>query len=312
MEKLAAIDIGSNAIRFCIAHLDKEGILSIEQKQRIPLRLGTESFQQGHFSDETIEFAGEVFRGFRETLNKEGVYEVAAVATSAFRCADNSHLLAEYILDQSGIKIEEISGKKEANMILDAVKASVNIGEKDFLLIDIGGGSMELSFLSKGEVQGSQSYPYGTVRLLGAMQESKKPEKKLHKILLEAEQEIQPFLKQFCVNRDKPIRVIGTGGNFRRMVKLKKKLWGEDLSFLYPSELPLLYAQLDSVSVKERIKKFNLRADRADVILPALQLVMMVISDLPVKKIYAPDIGLMHGVLLSQLQGNFKKFAVNY
>ena len=294
--KVAAIDIGSNAIRFAVAQVGGAGDFELETRQRVSLRLGAEAFSTGIFSKKTIHKAGKVFADFRKQMDALDVSIYRAVATSAFRCAKNSDEFAKEVKKRSGIVIEEISGHLEASTILNAVKSSIDISERDYLLMDIGGGSMELSLLSKGEVLASMSFPLGTVRLLEAIKNSEKPEKKLLKLLAQAEPSVHQFLHD-QIDSKKSLRLIGTGGNFRRMLKIRNRIWKDKRPFLAPEELPLLYAQLEGISIEKRVEKFGLRSDRADVIIPALKLVMMVIHDLPVKKIYAPDVGLIHGVL---------------
>ena len=291
MERLAAFDIGSNAVRMLTADWDQKGCLVVCKRIRIPLRLGSQSFAQGYFSDYLIEHAATIFEGLKNIIEREHVTRYRAVATSAYREARNSNALGEEIFLRSGIKIEAISGVIEGKIIFNAIKRKFNLSKKTFLLIDIGGGSLELTIVKKGELVALKSFNVGTVRTLG----DKNNKKDIIEKIFEKEK-ISDFLKEYFFEDD-IVRVVGTGGNCRRILKLKSKLIDKKMGYLLPKELSYVRACLEKYSVLQRMKKFGLKRDRADVILPALIISEMIIQKLKVKKIYCPDIGLGHGVL---------------
>lgn len=301
MKHIAAFDIGSNAIRMAIASIDKYGTLTVQEKIRKPLRLGTEAFAEGEFSAYTIKEAIKVFKEFKRHLNHHDVELYKAVATSAFRNASNSEELAQRVLDATGIYIEGIDGKKEAAYIREAIKAQINLRQKDYLLFDIGGGSAEFTFLEKGKVVGAKSFPIGTVRLLElgkSAEEEGLSRKAGYKLYLD---EIAPDLKKFFKEvypSSKPLRVIGTGGNFKRLTRLRKKVLGKkNIDFVLPEEVPVIREALEETAYLKRIKKFGLRPDRADVIIPAIYIIEKAMEYFPAKKILTPDLGLIHGLL---------------
>lgn len=311
MKKVAAFDIGSNAVRMAVGSLDDDGLLTILSRLRVPLRLGSEAFSTGSFSEATFEEAINVFKELKKELESYDVEAFEAVATSAYRNASNSAELGERILAETGIFIRQIDGKEEAALIRKAIQSQIDLNKKNYLLFDIGGGSAELTFLEKGELCGSISLPVGTVRLLELGKEAKalgnSPEGAYELYLNELTSSIKEFAKKYNP-QSRPIRVVGTGGNFRRMSRLRKKiLEKKNMRFILPEEITAIREALEKTNYLKRMKKFGLRADRADVIIPAAYIMEHVMDIIPVKKIIAPDIGLIHGLLFSVLNESFDR-----
>jgi len=301
VEKLAAFDIGSNAIRMALGELSKDGILTIFQKTRIPLRLGTEAFTEHHFSQLTIDQAVKVFEQFKKNIENEDVTRFRAVATSAYRNADNSEELGGAIFKNSGILIESIDGQMEAALIREAIQSQIDLTAKNYLLFDIGGGSTELTMLEKGKKRGSISIPIGTVRLLEigkkAQVEGGAVEEAYLDFLRDQTDALNAFFKEFYPE-NKAIRVVGTGGNFKRLSRLRKKILGKSsVRYVLPDEVAAIREALEETNPLNRTKKFGLRPDRADVIIPAIYIIEKVMGHVLVRKIITPDIGLVQGVL---------------
>lgn len=311
MEKIAAFDIGSNAVRMAIASVDRDGLLTILQRVRAPLRLGSEAFSNGEFSEATIDEAVETFGDFKKVLEQEGVERFDAVATSAFRNAANGQKLAEAILAETGIFIREIDGTTEAALIRKALQTQIDLSRKNYLLFDIGGGSAELTFLKKGRPVGSISLPMGTVRLLEIAREAEekglKASRAYKTYLKELAPTIEEFYEEYCP-QERPIRVVGTGGNFKRLSRLRKKiLEKKNIRFVLPEEIPVIRKELEGTPYLKRMKKYNLRPDRADVIIPALYIMEQVLGIIPCKKVINPDIGLIHGLLFDIAGKSFER-----
>ncbi|MCR9204905.1 MAG: hypothetical protein NXH75_10025 [Halobacteriovoraceae bacterium] len=311
MKKIAAFDIGSNAIRMAIGQVDKEGVLTVIDRIRRPLRLGTEAFSKGEFSSYTMEEALKVFKSFKKEIDYHEAELFRAVATSAYRNSSNGKELGKKILEETGIFIEEIDGKTEAALIRKALQTRIDLTQKDYLLFDIGGGSAEVTFLEKGEPKGATSFPVGTVRLLElgkAAQQKGGDFVEAYNLYLE---EIGPQLEQFFKEvypGTKPLRIIGTGGNFKRLTKLRKKILGKkNINFILPEEVPMIREALEETPYLKRIKKFGLRPDRADVIIPAIYIMEKVMDYFPAKKILTPDVGLIHGLLFSVAGDSLKR-----
>jgi exopolyphosphatase/guanosine-5'-triphosphate,3'-diphosphate pyrophosphatase len=298
MEKLGAFDIGSNAVRLAIGSLGIDGVLDIQKRIRIPLRLGTEAFSTGHFSQFTISQAIHEFSDLKKILEHEGVTRYRAVATSAFRNGDNSPELAKQVFAATGITIEVIDGEEEARLIRKAIQTKIDLSLKDYLLFDIGGGSAELTYLKKGVSQGAISLPMGTVRLLELGKDNPESQERAYLDYLGGlKPKILAFSKEVGM-KGRPIRVVGTGGNFKRLSRLRKKILGmNSVRYIMPDEIAEIREVIEETPYLSRMKKFGLRADRADVIVPAIYIIESVMSIIPMKKIIAPDIGLVHGVL---------------
>ncbi|MCX8062724.1 MAG: hypothetical protein N3D16_09080, partial [Anaerolineales bacterium] len=170
-EHLAAIDIGSNAIRMAVARLEAQGNLEIVENSRVPVRLGKDAFTLGYFTEETIQMAVGTFHRFRNIAQVFDVKAIRAVATSAMREASNSHILIDRVASQTGFQIEIINEIEEARLIHLAVQKVIDLKGKRALLIDIGGGSVEVT-LSNENVLSVESYALGTVRLLSKLEGS--------------------------------------------------------------------------------------------------------------------------------------------
>jgi exopolyphosphatase/guanosine-5'-triphosphate,3'-diphosphate pyrophosphatase len=303
MEKIAAIDIGSNAVRFTTADLEHTDKILTDEKIRVPLRLGTQAFSNGQtFSKEFIDYAQTTFHEIKNTLKEFKVTRCRTVATSALRDAKNSQELVDAVYKASGIKINIISGDTEARLILKAIQNSSEIkDDSDYLLFDLGGGSLELSLIEKGKMMGSKSFNLGTVRMLEYIK--KHGDKKDIDSWLDFKLEkISEFLDKE-IKASKNLNVIGTGGNFRRLTKLRLSLLNKKPKYVAPEEIKEILNLLEKTSFLERIEKYDLRPDRADIIIPAIKVISKVVDMLPVNKVFAPSIGLIQGVLLDMSDG---------
>ena len=291
MVKLAAFDLGSNAVRMVIADLDDRGRLIVRRRIRVPLRLGTQAFLKGAFSEYTLKKAAKIFIRFRHLLDREQIVHYRGVGTSAYRDARNGDALGQTIYQTSGIRLEKISGDEEGELILRGIRRKINLDKKNFVLADIGGGSLELTVIKKGSLKGAASFNLGTVRVLNSTEHKEKIVPKLFH-----SENVAKFLQKH-INAEESFDVIGTGGNVRRMLKLKQNIFQKKADYILPLELEEIYDQLKKLSPLNRSKRFKMKRDRADVILPALQIMMLVVNHIQVKKIYCPNVGLANGVL---------------
>ncbi|MBT4762589.1 MAG: hypothetical protein HOO06_12890 [Bdellovibrionaceae bacterium] len=303
MEKIAAIDIGSNAVRLTTADLISSDNILIDKKIRIPIRLGSEAFSKNQtYSKEFIKYAQFAFIEINKTLKQLNISRCRTVATSAMRDAKNSKDLKKAIHESSGIKINTISGDLEAQLILKAIQNSDLYDKKyDYLLFDLGGGSLELSLLIKGEVKSYESINLGTVRMM----EYHKNNDDYNQWIEAKFKKINNFIKKQLIN-SKKFSVLGTGGNFRRLIKLKQLVLDKKSNSVTPIEIQEILVTLEQTSYLERIQQFELRPDRADVIIPAIQVISGVLENLPVNKIFAPNAGLGQGVILDMSDGKSK------
>lgn len=283
--RLAAIDIGSNAARLLIAEVkqDKDGKPQFNKLNliRVPLRLGFDVFEKGEISKEKRGMVLQTMKAYGHLLNAYGVKNVITCATSAMRDASNSSDLIRKVKLETGLEIEIISGDLEASIIYENHVAETMDTDHSYLYIDVGGGSTELTFFTEGKLIFKESFNIGTIRLLKDMVDDAKWN------------EMKDFIKSKTKNYKK-IVAIGTGGNINKVFSISKKKDGKPLS------LDLLrdyYKEMGSFSLEDRINAYKLREDRADVIVPALQIYVNVMRWADADEIYVPKIGLADGLI---------------
>lgn len=283
--RLAAIDIGSNAARLLIADVThaKDGKPQFNKLNlvRVPLRLGFDVFEKGEISKEKRGMVMQTMKAYGHLINAYGVKNIIACATSAMRDAANSADLIRKIKLETGLDIEIISGDLEASIIYENHIAENMDTDHSYLYIDVGGGSTELTFFSDSKLIFKQSFNIGTIRLLKDMVDDAKWN------------ELKDFIKQ-KTKGFKKIVAIGTGGNINKVFSLSKKKDGK------PLDLALLkdyLREISSFSLEDRINTYKLREDRADVIVPALQIYINVMRWADAEEIYVPKIGLADGLI---------------
>lgn len=300
--KFSAIDIGSNAIRMIVGELhlsraSKE--IKLVKKFRAPLRLGKDVFLNGQISDKTLSEAQDTFREFAKTNRAYKVVRCRAVATSAVREAKNKDRFIQEVFEASKIKIEIIDGVEEARLIHNAIRAHVDLENKRVLAIDVGGGSVEITFSENHMMNATESFPMGTVRILDHMNRRKLSEAQLNIILGEFVSPIKSYLDSHMGSGPLDFAV-GTGGNLECMAQLKSKILKKTpVTYLTLKELHEIAENLKVMTYRDRIDKLGLRPDRADVILPATLLVLMILRQARVEKMIVPNVGLRDGLLWS-------------
>ncbi len=282
---LAAIDIGSNAARLLITEVKQDApgkpVFNKLNLFRIPLRLGFDVFAQKDISPERMDMFLETMQGFKHMMNAYKVKAVKAYATSAMRDAGNSKEIIDKVKKSTGIQIEIISGDMEANLIYENHVAENMDKDHSYMYIDVGGGSTEISFFSNGILVFKKSFNIGTIRLLKNMVTDKEWD------------ELKSTIKAVTKGH-KEVVAIGSGGNINKVFSLSKKKDGRPL----PLELLRdFYSELNAFPLAERIVKFNLREDRADVIVPALLIYINVMRWANAENIYVPKIGLADGLI---------------
>jgi exopolyphosphatase/guanosine-5'-triphosphate,3'-diphosphate pyrophosphatase len=296
MVNISAIDVGSNAMRMVIGEVDEARQVHPLENIRLPVRLGQDVFSKGYLEEKTIQQTEEVFLRFKQMAEDYNVQELRTVATSAAREAANSDLLVDRVFQTSGIEIKIISGEEEARLIHLAVAHILNLKNKRTLLIDIGGGSVEVTISTGQNIISTDSYNMGTVRLLEKLNgsKSKHPLGDLVREYAEAaryriERDLGDEKVQICA---------GTGGNVEEIGRLRQKLFkAESDRFITLEELEELIERLEKMTYTQRMRKLKLRADRADVILPASIVLHLIASEAKVKQIMIPNVGLKDGIL---------------
>jgi exopolyphosphatase/guanosine-5'-triphosphate,3'-diphosphate pyrophosphatase len=283
--KLAAIDIGTNACRLLISEvIPVEGGATKFNKLnliRIPLRLGFDVFETGEISKEKKGMLFQSMKAYSHIMNAYGVTKHIAVATSAMRDAKNRKEIVQKVFLETGINIQIISGDFEASLIYESHIAETLDQESNYLYVDVGGGSTELTLISKGQLIFKQSFNIGTIRLLKNQ-------------VSEADWDyMKQTLKDITKDFQK-LTAIGTGGNINKVFSLSKRKDGK------PLDLDLLrayYKEFSSCTLEERIHLYQFREDRADVIVPALLIYTQVMKWSSIDEILVPKIGLVDGLI---------------
>jgi exopolyphosphatase/guanosine-5'-triphosphate,3'-diphosphate pyrophosphatase len=298
MLKVAAIDVGSNALRMTVAEVDDSWNVKAIENIRIPVRLGEDVFTGGMLEEKSMQHAEDAFRRFKRVAKDMGVYRLRAVATSAMREASNGHLLIDRIQQASGIKVEIIDGDEEARLVHQAVAHAMDIKNKCTLLMDIGGGSVEVTLSTGNNIIFTGSYNMGAVRLLKILEKKGSSEQTFSQLVNEYAEPACRLIEREI--GDEEISVcVGTGGNVEEIGRLRQKLFRtESDRFITLDELTQLNERLSHMSIEERIREFKLRPDRADVILAAAIILHLIASQAHVKQIAIPNVGLKDGILL--------------
>lgn len=283
--KLAAIDIGSNAARLLITEAIEGGNGKPEFNKlnlvRVPLRLGFDVFEKGEISKPKIIMMVQTMKAYKILLSVYEVQHVKACATSAMRDAVNGADVINRIERETGIHIQIITGDEEAAFIYESHIAENLDKEHSYLYIDVGGGSTELTFFDENKLSYKNSFDVGTIRLLKNMV----TESQWDSLLEQVKANIKSKL---------PIVAIGSGGNINKVFSISKKKDGKSLSL---DLLKDYYKELSNVNLEERINLYKMRRDRADVIVPALQIYVNVMRWAGINEIYVPKIGLADGLI---------------
>ena len=287
ISKYAAIDIGSNAIRLLVANVieveDREPLFRKSALVRVPIRLGADVFKNNRISKSNILRMTDTMEAFKLLMQAHKVVEYKACATSAMREAKNGNDIALLIKDKTGVDIQIIDGNNEASIIATTDLQSLIDSDRSYLYVDVGGGSTEFTFYSKGAMVASRSFKLGTVRILEGLVG--------HAVWDEVEQWIKTVTKGFS-----KIDLIGSGGNINKIFKMSGKKEGKPLSYFY---LVTFYEYMQSYTYEERIVELELNEDRADVILPAARIYLSAMKWSRAKSIHVPKIGLSDGIIKS-------------
>ena len=286
----AGIDIGSNAVRLLIKCLNDESseeLLSKVQLVRVPIRLGEDAFMKGRIGKKKSKKLISLMRAYKELMEIYDVSNYRACATSAMRDADNGLELVQAIEEEVGIKIEIISGREEAQLISqDLINGADINSEATFLYVDVGGGSTELNLVRHGELLQSHSFNIGTIRQLSG------------KVEQEEVRLFESYLAQIKESYGE-VQVVGSGGNINKLLRLGAPAERAKVNFLKYANLQSVYDELVKYTSEERMIRFRLKPDRADVIIPAAEIFLLVGRIICCEKIIVPTKGLSDGIIES-------------
>lgn len=284
----AAIDVGSNAVRLLIKRTDGNGAADDVRLVkllllRVPLRLGFDVFAKGEISKKKAEDVVRFMKACRQLMKIYDVDRLRACATSAMRDAANGQEIIREIRKETDIRLEIISGQEEARIVFNNHIERGEVDNGNYLYVDVGGGSTELNLLSGGKLMETKSFNIGTVRILTGK-------------IRDAEwEEMADFLDSIH-SRYGNIRIIGSGGNINKLYKLAGVKDSGMKSFAV-SELRRLFDELSPLSVSERMEKYGMRSDRADVIVPACSIFLFVARHIDAVTLIVPTIGVADGII---------------
>lgn len=284
-ETYAAIDIGSNAVRLLIKELENPSgpVFTKVQLVRVPLRLGFDVFSKGYITNHKKKDLVRLMKAYRHLMRIYDVDSFRACATSAMRDASNGKDIIADIAKTTGISIDIIDGKEEAAIIYGNHIEKDNDLRGNLLYVDVGGGSTETNLMSDGRLIFSSSYNIGTVRMLNSAVDGKEWER------LDAD------LKAIAAEFGK-IDLIGSGGNINKLYKLSGQR-ETGCPGMGVQSLKDIYGELSKLSVEERIERYNLKPDRADVIVPAAHIFLTIADTVSANYIFIPMIGLSDGII---------------
>ena len=286
--KLAAIDIGSNAIRFQVSTVleNSEGILFKKLEYvRFPLRLGHDVFTAGRISDRSQAKFKKLMKAYKLLIELYEVTDYMFCATSALREAENGQQLAEAIERELGITIHIIDGEREAELINRAIQSYLT--DKTYLHIDVGGGSTELNLYAAGNKLKTRSFKIGSVRVL---EQNDSPE---------VWKEMETWIREEVKKEYGKVTAVGTGGNISKIFELARLQPGKTMSLNRIRGIRDMIASLD---LEQRIYKLQMNPDRADVIIPATDIYTRVMEWAHASSILVPDVGLKDGMMMLMLE----------
>ena len=301
--RVAAIDIGSNALRMQIFERDPQGAIRLIETIRKPVRLGQDVFNTGKILQDNLRDALAALREFRQTIDKAGVSRIGAVATSAVREASNGAAFVEQALRATNIDVQIIDSSEEARLIITALLERVNLAGLNVVHIEVGGGSVEVSLIEDGQIQFSLTHKLGAVRLMQLLNSCNSSQEKLNGIIQEYVGITQKRLRHSLRTR-KIDRFIATGGNIDSVVWLLEQTgWGpvdksNGCQRIDHAALSLVINELTRHSFNERVEKLRLRPDRADVILPAALVYLSFAKMAKTQWLYTPGVGVRDGLAI--------------
>ena len=285
--KIGVIDVGTNAAKLKICKVNSEEISTLYQT-RIPLRLGDDVFDNERISETKKEQFIHTIQAFYSTCLAFEVDKIRAVATSAMRIAENAQEIIREIKSNVKLDLEVISGDEEARLIQEGLSLLDFDKTKPYLIIDVGGGSTEISTFENGEKIAAKSFELGAIRLLR------------HKENETIWQDLADWLTN-SIEIENEIHVFGTGGNINKVHKILATSNSDQISLFKIKEL---HQEMFPLTFQERMTKFDLKVDRADVIVPAMEIFIFIMEKLKVNSISIPKIGLSDGIIVDIIKEN--------
>ena len=296
--KLAAIDIGSNAIRFQVSTvLDHSPQLLFKKLEyvRFPLRLGHDVFSTGRISAKSIEKFKKLMKAFRLLIELYEVEDYMFCATSAMREAENGLSLVNQVQEEIGIGIHIIDGNREAEFVNRAIHSYLS--NKTYLHIDVGGGSTELNLYVGGKKIRTRSFKVGSVRVLEGTDSP---------IVW---QDMERWVKENIKKSYGRVTAVGTGGNISKIFELALTKPGKTISI---KKVKQIRDMIEGYSIEQRVYKLQMNPDRADVIIPASDIYLKVMEWAHAGNILVPEVGLKDGIIFHLYEKNILQKKIEF
>ncbi|HEX9816354.1 MAG TPA: Ppx/GppA phosphatase family protein [Candidatus Thermoplasmatota archaeon] len=295
--RLAAIDIGTNAIRFIAVQMtSRQNYMQLES-DRIPVRLGKGTDENGRLNPVAMKAASDAICRLAARIKELDVHQYRAVATAAVRDSPNGARFIRAIRKRCGLRIEMIPPSEEIRLVNVASHHRVNGASPAYILCDVGGGSVDIALSRRGQVEWSESHPIGAVRVLEEYAIENPRPQKLRRL-------IEDGLAGFKLHHQLPqksMTLVATGGNIDSLADIVKEPPNElGVRTISLGRLKRLIDELATKTDDERARAYNLQKDRADVILPASIIYVRVAELVGAREILAPNVGLKDGLLLDQ------------
>lgn len=298
--RVAVIDAGSNAIRFLLAECSSRREYAIVEQERAAVRLGHGVFLTGKLTSAAMDEGVAVLRGFAERMRAGGAAYYRAVATSAVREAKNGEPFLARVREEAGLRLEMISGSDEARLVHMAVRSVIRLSGREWVLADLGGGSVEVSLVDDAGVLWSESHTMGSVRLLEELSGAADDPGRFRRLLEEYTSTLRlPSAAQYR----EPAGFIATGGNIEALARLAGVAASQGVTSVLPLDtLRSVIGTLARLSFRQRVDELGLREDRADVVLPAAMVYERLAALAGVREILVPFVGVKEGVLLDAVE----------
>ncbi|MGH7447898.1 MAG: HD domain-containing protein [Longimicrobiales bacterium] len=299
--RAAGIDVGSNAMRLLVAEFTGPASWQVLAQQRAPVRLGACVFGRGGGDIEgaTLDAALLALGSFRQRMDALDVQVYSAAATSAVREATNGAAFVERVSNETGIQLETITGGEEARLVWLAIGSRIAVGGRQWVLVDLGGGSVEVALADGDVVLWSESHAMGAVRVLAEFGQAARSPVRFRRL---AGEYIDTLASRISLETVPGTAVIATGGNIEELARLSAAaVDATGVAYLPLKDLARTIDRLAELSFEQRIQRFDLRPDRADVILPAALVYERVAHLTGIDALIVPNIGLKEGLLVDAM-----------
>jgi exopolyphosphatase/guanosine-5'-triphosphate,3'-diphosphate pyrophosphatase len=299
-QRIAAIDIGSNSIRQIVADVSAEGEIRIVDEMKAAPRLGAGLAKSGQLDDAHMDEAVEALARMATLARQVGAKRIEVVATSAVRDARNGGTFLSRVRKESGLRPRVLVGEEEARLAFRSALAHFELGRGRSVVMDIGGGSLELALAAEGLVERLVTFPFGAIRLTEQFLEKRPGAKGVKKL----RKHVRAAIKKVLPVRDwRGAEVIGSGGTFTNLAGMYLARQGIKVRSVHGTRIPRadvehILEQLASMSVEERLAVPGLNPGRADIIVAGLAVAAEVLARIEPREMTASGFGIREGLLL--------------